>query len=472
MLSRKAARTSRSANRTRFTREEEPVTPQIPMQTPLAPSSYIEGKLMLSVQTAAQLYTADQAIRSLDAFVASSGNAQSLARALARVETLASFKRTSGKQRGIEKLIEEEHGNARILQKDPDARQIETLRSKNALLRALELADDAPLGIDELRAVHAELFRGTTRESFGGVLRASRTPAGSSRYHAFGSSYVPPAPEQIEPLLRDIASFCANPAYPPLIQAALAHAHLVEASPFSRGNGNLARIAIHAVFRSRGLAKHAIVPLSTALATSSHNYYDCLERYCAEFRESAADQVICAQSDGLGSGAGKGREPNAQARGPEADAHAKGADSRDRAADEGDRRADGEHGHRVGGERDGRKSAADAYLQYFSRSCLQSAQSAQAFAEKCEQLVNGWQEQLGCRSDAASLLVVKALPGMPMFTVEEMAQAVDRSFKRTSVSIAELEGAGIVSNATRGKRNRIFVARDIVDLYANMEGLR
>ncbi len=384
-------------------------------------TAYAETQLKISAKTAAHLYHAEQSIRNLEERLGRCPYAHAYTTALARIETIASFGRSGGKRRSVYELLAEEHENLRKARKTPDARTIETLRPAQALALALSRAHSGSLGYDDMRAIHAELFRCTTREDFGGRLRTTNDVSGSSRYHSVESSYEPVASELIPGLLHDIAIFCADDSYPPLLQAAIAHAHVVELAPFSRGNGHFARIVIHAILRERKLAVRSVIPLSSALATSPHNYYDCLEGYCALLRPDARES---RSEDLLSSGT---------------DRH--------------------------------RTDAVDTYLQYFARCFTAAAQSAMRFVDESEQLIATWRERLDCRSDAASLHIVEALAGTPMFTIEEMAATIDRSFKRTSVSVAELEAAGIVENVTKGRRNRVFVARDIVELYANVKGL-
>ena len=66
-------------------------------------------------------------------------------------------------------------------------------------------------------------------------------------------------------------------------------------------------------------------------------------------------------------------------------------------------------------------------------------------------------------------LLVRALPGAPLFTATGAATLVDRSFIAANEAIARLLDAGAIRQVNMGRRNRSFEARDIVSAFTDLE---
>jgi hypothetical protein len=90
---------------------------------------------------------------------------------------------------------------------------------------------------------------------------------------------------------------------------------------------------------------------------------------------------------------------------------------------------------------------------------------AASFEKRVRQIEDTLREQLGrVRSDSATDLLLRSLPGAPILTVKGAAQMIDRSFTQTNDAAARLADAGILSQITVGKRNRAFEAKAIINL--------
>ena len=69
-------------------------------------------------------------------------------------------------------------------------------------------------------------------------------------------------------------------------------------------------------------------------------------------------------------------------------------------------------------------------------------------------------------------MLIRALPGMPVFTATTASAYIDRSFKRVTAAIDELLCAGVIIQITKGKRNRVFECPEIVEAYADITGFQ
>ncbi|MBX9034658.1 Fic family protein [Gordonibacter massiliensis (ex Traore et al. 2017)] len=114
----------------------------------------------------------------------------------------------------------------------------------------------------------------------------------------------------------------------------------------------------------------------------------------------------------------------------------------------------------------------NAWLRYFCTCCTRAVDEAVAFERKAAALQETWLSHLGTRSDSATTLLVRALPGIPVFTAASAAAYIDRSFKRATSAVDELMEAGVIAQITEGKRNRVFECPGIVDAYAGITGFQ
>lgn len=75
----------------------------------------------------------------------------------------------------------------------------------------------------------------------------------------------------------------------------------------------------------------------------------------------------------------------------------------------------------------------------------------------------------GMRRDSALALLVRALPGAPVVTVNSAAALIGRPYQGTSQAIAQLVEAGILHQITVGCRNRAFEAPEVVAAFIALE---
>ena len=113
---------------------------------------------------------------------------------------------------------------------------------------------------------HHEMFR-TTRPDIAGRIREHQVAISGSRF-------VPPAPVEVYPLLREFFRWYdrSKPRLQPVELAVLVHLKFVTVHPFSDGNGRLARLLMNFVLHRRGF------PMFDIPYAGGNSYYGALER--------------------------------------------------------------------------------------------------------------------------------------------------------------------------------------------------
>jgi Fic family protein len=221
------------------------------------------------------------------------------------------------------------------------------------------------------------------------------------------AEFVPPPPEYVRDLLEDLCTYVSSQDHSPLVQAALAHAQFETIHPFADGNGRVGRALIHLVLRRRGLAPHFVPPVSLILATNSAAYIDGLVAYRHE-----------GPSDSL----------------------------------------------------DASKAAAQ-WIGRFTGELLRACEHAAGFSNTLDELQRKWRGQVGrIRAKSAVDVLLSALPGIPVLTVETAAMTIDRSTARTNDAVAVLVNAQVLTQGTLGRRNRVFEASGLLEAITSLEG--
>jgi Fic family protein len=201
---------------------------------------------------------------------------ESVARFLLRSEALASSQieglMVSPQQVALAELAGEEglsqrglSVNARLV-----ANNITTVR---AAVTTLVRAD--AITVDGIEALHRALLPDERHHG----CRAVQNWIGGSDYGPLDASFVPPPPDRVQRLMRDLAGYASGALHAPLIQAGLLHAQFETIHPFTDGNGRVGRALIHTVLTRRGLTSEAVLPISLVLLTRSDTYVHELMAY-------------------------------------------------------------------------------------------------------------------------------------------------------------------------------------------------
>jgi Fic family protein len=272
---------------------------------------------------------------------------------------------------------------------------------------AVETLSDVPeLRVDDVLAVHERLLAGTSLEQFGGALREVQNWIGGSSFNPCSAAFVPPPHQHVPELMQDLCDFCNQNDLPAVVQAAVAHAQFETIHPFVDGNGRTGRALIHVILRRRGLAPRLVPPISLVLATWSADYVE-----------------------GLTATRYRGRPDG-------------------RAAVDG----------------------INAWISLFAGACQRAVSDAEAYEERVRALQAEWRERLGrVRKDSAVELVLQALPGVPIMTVQSAAALIGRSVQAVNQAIPRLLDADVLKQTTVGQRNRAFEAAELIDSFTALE---
>ena len=229
----------------------------------------------LASSVAAAVSDAEQAILALNA------NARPalapLARLLLRTESIASSK-VEGMHVGIRQLARAE-SRIETGGKAPST-ILEVLGNIDAMQLAVDEAATAErIGTEHIAEIHGKLMANAPNAHVAGIVRTDQNWIGGNDYNPCGADFVPPPPDRVGPLLRDLCEAIADDSFSPLVQAAVVHAQFETIHPYADGNGRTGRALIHVVLRRRGLATAYVPPISVILASDRDRYVQGLTAF-------------------------------------------------------------------------------------------------------------------------------------------------------------------------------------------------
>jgi Fic family protein len=242
--------------------------------TAYVPDRIAQLDLRLSAAVAAVVSAAERVVDSLNRAPPVLPSLEVLARRLLWAESVASS-RIEGLELSQRRLAEAEAG---VGGRDETARSV--LGNVAAMEEAVRLGHPAkPLRVADVLAIHRVLMLATTTPGMAGKLRDRQNWIGGNRFNPGQADFVPPPPQYVPDLMKDLAAFLNRSDMPPLVQAAIAHAQFETIHPFADGNGRVGRALIHVVLRRRELAPRFVPPLSLVLAGDSRAYIAGLTAY-------------------------------------------------------------------------------------------------------------------------------------------------------------------------------------------------
>lgn len=157
---------------------------------------------------------------------------------------------------------------------DPDAREVHNYVV--ALEYGLEQLGNLPLCNRLLREMHAKLLDGATDErgKFKSPGKFRREQAYIGSMDLANARYVPPPPEMIEGLMKDLEIYLhAAPKYhPTLVRIAIAHYQFEAIHPFSDGNGRIGRLLISLLLATWGVLPQPLLYLSAYFERNVDEY--------------------------------------------------------------------------------------------------------------------------------------------------------------------------------------------------------
>lgn len=362
-------------------------------------------EFQLDGDMAADVADAEIAITRLNENAAALVNTEALARILMRAEAVASS-RIEGLRIGARRLLRaevSEREGARPI----DVTASEILRNIAAMdygLANLSVGDN--ISLDLLLETHRRLLAGSIIREHGGRLRNSQNWIGGNEFNPCGATYVPPPPEFVTPLMRDLLEFCNDDSLPAVAQAAIAHAQFETIHPFVDGNGRIGRVLIHQILRRRGLAVRVLAPVSLVLAARAEAYVQSLTlfRYVGDVDSKEAHEGV------------------------------------------------------------------NLLMGSFAAACSLAVAEATHFESIAQDIEGQWRSAVGnVRSNSTTDRLLKVLSGASVVTTNGVAEILGCSWNAANTAVNNLVTAKVLQQVTLGKRNRAFEAPRMIEAFTNLE---
>lgn len=260
------------------------------------------------------------------------------------------------------------------------------------------------ISIDDVLAIHTVLMEHADKPQIAGRLRDGWVRIGGVLGGHPPPAYIAPPAEEVQALMDDLVAYINTSDDPPLVVAAVAHAQFESIHPFADGNGRTGRALIAAILRQRGVTKRTTVPISAVLAVNRDAYIEAL----SAFRYDG-----CPES-------------------PE------------------------------------RVEGLDAWVRLFMSVSVSACGYAEQMLGRVESVVAGWVERVGARKGAAQRKMLAALPSMPVFTVQGIAEFSGININTAYRAVHKLEATGIVTPVKGKLKGRgLYEAPAMLDLFQN-----
>lgn len=359
----------------------------------------------MSGATTADVADAARAVERLNRETRNLVDSEAVARLLLRAEAAASSK-IEGLEVGARRLLKAQAA-AGLEDDASDVTATEVLNNIEAMRWAVDSAATVDeITVDHLLEIHERLLTGTSLEQHAGKLREQQNWIGGSSYNPCSAAFVPPPWERVRGLLEDLCEFSNGDQLPAIVQAALAHAQFETMHPFIDGNGRTGRALIHVILRRRGLAPVVVPPVSLVLATWSKDYVNGLT--ATRHRSDASSQEAV---DGL-----------------------------------------------------------DYWVGLFAAAMTRAVVHAETYGQRVAEVQAAWRDALGkIRANSAVDILVNALPGAPVITVQSAAALIGRSEQAVNEAMPRLVDARVLTQTTIGRRNRAFEALDLINAFTDFE---
>lgn len=246
------------------------------------PEPIADRDFVLKSEVAAVVSQAESAVQELNQYPPAFGSFEALARSLLRSESIASS-RIEGLELSHRRLARAAYASTKAL----DVTAESVLGNMRAMEAAVQLGSAARrLRAHDVIALHRVLMLATRDAHIAGIVRTTQNWIGGAANSPRNADFIPPPPEFVDDLLRDLAEFLDREDLPAVVQAAIAHAQFETIHPFADGNGRVGRCLIHVVFRRRGIAPRYVPPVSLILATDARAYVGGL----TDFRSGLLDE--------------------------------------------------------------------------------------------------------------------------------------------------------------------------------------
>jgi cell filamentation protein, protein adenylyltransferase len=212
----------------------------------------------LNAEIVNRLVAAERAMGELNGLAQQLPNPYLLINPYIRREAVASS-RIEGTRTDLRELLLFE-ADARTSESVDDAKEVENYVT--ALQYALSKPEDRAISLSLIRETHQLLLTGVRgSDKRPGEFRPAQVFIGSRG--AREARFIPPPPDMVEPLMRDLESFIASDSdLPQLVRIAMIHYQFEAIHPFLDGNGRTGRVLISMLLGEWSILRQPILYLS------------------------------------------------------------------------------------------------------------------------------------------------------------------------------------------------------------------
>ena len=217
--------------------------------------------------------------------------------------------------------------------------------------------------------------------------------------------YKPSPAEEVPSLVDDLVAFVRHEAYSPITQVAIAHFQFESIKPFKSGMDKTGRLMCHDILRRRGLMTGVVAPIGLEPAIDTASHAQALLPY--NFGVSIDKANFMA--------------------------------------------------------------IIDQWVDFCALSAEASARVADVYLDAILKVRESWVDDFGRPNKGSALeALLDLLPGTPVLKVRQAAALTGKSLSSANDALLRLERAGVVEEADRFQRGRLFVARRAVDVLEEL----
>jgi Fic family protein len=110
------------------------------------------------------------------------------------------------------------------------------------------------------------------------------------------------------------------------------------------------------------------------------------------------------------------------------------------------------------------RSSWESWVQYVLNGIARQAEDALSRAERINQLLSRWRTALSGTGTAVPLRMLDLLAANPYVTVKRAAEGMRVAFTTAQRSVDRLQKAGVLSQVSKAKRDRVYCARPILEI--------
>ena len=111
-----------------------------------------------------------------------------------------------------------------------------------------------------------------------------------------------------------------------------------------------------------------------------------------------------------------------------------------------------------------REGAWSAWLEYFLNGVARQSEDACSRAERINATLASWRRRLPGRTTTNAMLLLDALAENPFLTIKGAAKRLKVAFTTAQRAVESLRRARVLSETTQARRDRVFCAKEILDI--------